>query len=186
MDSEKSKESLIDQQSLQEQTKEQPHFFLFNINVPMWKYILRAGLISLVPSLIISGVFMTIGLANKGNTPQFETPKTFSGVMVLVSLFVIIGPVIETLLMAFFLWLLSFITTRKVLLAVISCIIWAGLHSLAAPVWGMIIVWPFFVFSCAYLAWQQKSRWHAIGVTSFIHIFQNILPGIAMVVSAYI
>jgi hypothetical protein len=129
---------------------------------------------------------MAIGLANGGNTPQIAAPKTFSGAMVLVSLLVIIAPVIETLLMAFFLWLLLFITTRKILLAVISCIIWAGLHSLAAPLWGMIIIWPFFVFSCAYLAWRQKSRLYAVGVTTFVHIFQNVLPGIAIIVSAYI
>jgi hypothetical protein len=40
------------------------------------------------------------------------------------------------------------------------------------------VIWPFFVFSCAYLAWRRRSLWHAMGVTCGIHMFQNLLPGI--------
>lgn len=46
---------------------------------------------------------------------------------------------------------------------------------------GLVVFWPFFVFSCSYLAWREKSWWHAVWVTFCIHAFQNVLPTIAIV-----
>ncbi|MCA9439026.1 MAG: hypothetical protein KC978_24790, partial [Candidatus Omnitrophica bacterium] len=94
---------------------------------------------------------------------------------------VIFSPVIETFLMASGIWLLSFITQRPLRLALLSAILWAALHSLLSPPWGIGILWPFFVFSCAYLAWRKKTWWRAIWVTICIHAFQNFFPGLAVI-----
>jgi hypothetical protein len=147
---------------------------LFNTEGPVWRYILRAGLISLVPSVLVAFLLGAIGLADEGAMPQFD-PE--SNAVLLFVLLVIISPVLETLILGLGLWLLSFATRNLLRQALVSCILWAVLHSLAAPLWGLTIVWPFFVFSCAYLAWRQKSRWHAMGVACGIHMFQNLLPG---------
>jgi hypothetical protein len=79
--------------------------------------------------------------------------------------------------------MLSFITKRKFWLAIMSAVVWAIFHSLAAPAWGLGVIWPFFIFSCCYLSWREKSFWHAILVTSSVHAFQNILPAIVIVAS---
>ena len=64
------------------------------------------------------------------------------------------------------------------------CAWWAGLHSLASPGWGLVVCWPFFVFSCAYLSWRPRSWLHGVWVASCIHALQNLLPGLA--IAAYL
>lgn len=149
---------------------------LFDNQTSIWKYILRTGLISLVPSIIIALILGVTGAITEETGPEFKG----SAPGLLISL-VIIGPLLETLLMGGGLWILSFITKRQVLLAVISTFVWAVMHSLFALAWGFVVMWPFFVFSCSYLAWQKRSWWHAILVTSCVHAFQNILPTIVAI-----
>jgi len=142
----------------------------------MWKYILRTGLISLVPSLVIAMILGLTGVITEETGPEFEGPA----IGLLIGM-VIIGPPLETLLMGGGLWILSFITKRPVRLAIISAILWAGAHSLIAPAWGLGVIWPFFVFSCSYLSWRRRSWWRAILVTSGVHAFQNTLPAIIVI-----
>jgi len=149
---------------------------LFDDQISMWKYILRTGLISLVPSLIIVMILGLTGIITEETSPEFEG----SAIGLFIWL-VIIGPPLETLLMGGGLWILSFITKRPVRLAIISAFVWAGLHSLMAPAWGLGVIWPFFVFSCSYLSWRRCSWWRAILVTSCVHAFQNTLPAIALI-----
>jgi hypothetical protein len=153
---------------------------LFNTQGRVWKYIVRAGLISLVPSLLVSFVVASVGLGNEENLPQFAE-EVGAGAL-FVSL-VIVTPAVETLLLGLGLWLLSFATRRPLRQALGSCVLWGVLHSLLAPAWGLVVAWPFFVFSCAYLAWRRRSWWHAAGVACGIHMFQNLLPGILVAVT---
>ncbi|OHB74127.1 MAG: hypothetical protein A2Z25_19805 [Planctomycetes bacterium RBG_16_55_9] len=99
----------------------------------------------------------------------------------MIVLIVVVGPPIETLLMGPVLHILSFVTKRSIPLAAMSAFVWACLHSIAAPAWGLGVIWPFFVFSCSYLAWRRRGWWRAIFVTSCVHAFQNLLPAIATV-----
>ena len=107
--------------------------------------------------------------------PQFNRQ---AGAVVLFVSVVIVSPIVETLLLGFGLWVLSFVMKKPLRKAIVSCVIWAVLHSCVALLWGAVVVWPFFVFSCAYLAWRRRSWWHAMGVACGIHMFQNFLPGI--------
>jgi hypothetical protein len=163
------------QQDTTVEEKRQPRLLrlLFDNQISIWKYILRTGLISLIPSLIFVMILGLTGIINDQSGPKFE-----GSVIELFVLMVIVGPPIETLLMAGGLWILSFITKRQIRLAVFSALVWAVVHSLVAPAWGLGIIWPFFVFSCSYLAWRKRSWWHAILVTSCVHAFQNFLPAI--------
>lgn len=162
---------------------EQPDPFLFNIRVPVWKYVLRMGIISFVPSIIIAFLFSVTGILTEESGPQlggvFHPVVEFFGI-------VGVSPIIETLLMCVVLRVLSLITKRRYPLAIISCIVWAGLHSLMSPVWGVVVIWPFFIFSCSYLAWRRKSWWRAVWVTCLVHMFQNLLPGIMLLVSGFL
>lgn len=154
------------------------HRFLclfFNIQGSVWKYIVRTGLISLIPSLAISICLAFIAGGGGDGMPQFSRE---AGVVLLLVSVVIISPILETLLLGLTLWIVSFVTKKPLRQALVTCVIWAVLHSLAAWLWGLVVIWPFFVFSCAYLAWRRRSWWHAMGVACGIHVFQNLLPGI--------
>jgi len=149
---------------------------LFDNQIPMWKYTLRTGLISLVPSLFFVLILGFAGVISQETSPEFK-----GSAIGLFIFLVIIGPPLETLLMGGLLWTLSFITKRQIVLAIISAFIWAGLHSLQASAWGLGVIWPFFVFSCSYLNWRRRSWWRAILVTSGVHAFQNLLPSLAAI-----
>ena len=166
------------EQEMTIEEKKQPRLIslLFDNQISIWKYILRTGLISLIPSLIFVMILGLTGIISDQTSPEFEGSTI--GLFVMM---VIIGPPIETLLMAGGLWILSFITKRQIRLAAISAFVWAAIHSLLVPAWGLGVIWPFFVFSCSYLAWRKRSWWHAILVTSCVHAFQNFLPTIVAI-----
>lgn len=86
--------------------------------------------------------------------------------------------------MAAGIWGLRFFTRRPLRLAFYSAVIWAVLHSLAAPAWGLGVIWPFFVFNCAYLAWRPRAWWRAIWVTMCIHAFQNFFPALLLMLDS--
>ena len=158
--------------------KKQPRLLslLFDNQISMWKYVLRTGLISLLPSLVIVMILGSTGVITEETGPEFKGPV----IGLLIGL-VVISPPLETLLMGGVLWILSFITKRPVRLAIMSAFVWAGAHSLIAPAWGLGVIWPFFVFSCSYLGWRRHSWGRAILVTSCVHAFQNALPAIAVI-----
>jgi hypothetical protein len=161
-----------------EPVKPQPWLlrWLFDTRISMLWYVLRAGLVSLLPSLAIVSILGICGVITEETGPAFEGPP-----LQLIVLIVIVTPPIETLLMGPVLRVLSLITQRRIILAAMSAFAWACLHSITAPAWGLGVIWPFFVFSCSYLAWRQQAWWRAILVTSCIHAFQNVLPTIATV-----
>lgn len=154
---------------------EGPAFF-FRTDMPAWKYIVRMAVVSFVPTAILSMTLAATGVLTVGNSPQFEGMPP---VVLFLGIFVF-SPLIETLLMAGILRLLMMATRRPVRLAIASCIVWALLHSTMVPVWGLVIAWPFFVFSSAYLAWRRVSWSRGILVATSIHALHNLLPAIAV------
>jgi hypothetical protein len=148
---------------------------VFNTQGPVWQYVIRAGLLSFIPTVVIA---FLLGVATGGSGEGMPHFNRAAGVVLLFVSVVIISPVVETLLLGLTLWIVSFVTKRPLRQALVACVIWAVLHSLAAWLWGLVVIWPFFVFSCAYLAWRRRSWWHAMGVVCGIHMFQNLLPGI--------
>ena len=152
--------------------------YFSNTNVSMRRYVLGMAVASLIPSALIAIALATAGIIDEESRPVFAGSALFLLISTLM-----VAPAIETLLMSAVLWPLSFFTDRILPLAVVSAVIWAGLHSLAAPVWGLTVVWPFFVFSYAYLTWRKKGWWRAVWVTFWIHVFQNLLPGVLVAVT---
>ncbi|GMV91316.1 MAG: hypothetical protein AMXMBFR82_10940 [Candidatus Hydrogenedentota bacterium] len=148
---------------------------------PMRKYIVCMALISLIPSILISAMVAALGLGNQNSPPGFEASgATATQAWMFFLLVVLVGPFLETLLLSFGIWLISWFTHVRAMIAVVSALLWACLHSLMLPTWGLVVFWPFVVFSCAYLTWRQKSWIKAIWVAFCIHALQNLLPGIAL------
>ncbi len=100
---------------------------------------------------------------------------------------VILSPIIETLMMWLIIALLGWLFRKKstYLIAVLSAGVWAGLHSLAAPIWGLVIFWPFVMFSLCFINWQKRSVWLAIGMTTICHAIHNFVPFLAMLAQPY-
>ena len=141
-------------------------------------YVFRAALTTLVPAVLISLALSSAGFLVPGTVPELsESTDPAIGLF----LYIVVSPLVETLFMAGILATIGIISRNLWLRAALSALIWAVLHSVVASLWGVVVLWPFFVFSCCYLAWRERSRRHAIGVTCLIHMSHNALPSLLVV-----
>lgn len=54
-----------------------------------------------------------------------------------------------------------------------SAALWAVGHSLAAARWGLVVWWPFLIFSIAYVTWRGRGWWRAVSLVFALHALQN-------------
>jgi membrane protease YdiL (CAAX protease family) len=98
-------------------------------------------------------------------------------------LFVVFSPLVETLIMA--LVLEGFLLFLPPLVAIIlSAIGWGIAHSLAALAWGLIIWWPFLIFSTLYVTWRGEGRVKALAIVAAVHGLNNLVPALLLLRSA--
>lgn len=146
---------------------------LRNTEQRIGSYVWKAGLIAVLPSLAVS--FLLSAGTHSGPSPAFRGPA-----MMVVFGVLVLSPWIETLLMWPILWLLQKFMQSSVAVAATSAVVWGILHSLASPLWGIVVAWPFFVFSFCFLEWRRKSIGSAVLATGLTHTCQNILPALAL------
>lgn len=149
--------------------------FLFDRSASAWRYILFAWPLVSVPSLLLAWLATRIA-------PDLPGPDLGnSSALVTVLGVVVFSPIAETLLMSAPVhWLNRW---RGPVVAVTgSAILWAVAHSLLAARWGLVIWWPFLIFSIAYLTWRPRGYWRAIGVVSTIHALNNAGPIAALLI----
>jgi membrane protease YdiL (CAAX protease family) len=139
--------------------------FLFETDSLKYRYVLRLWLLALVPSFLISGLVSLL-------FPEAEGPKLVTEGSVPLLLIVVVAPLLETLIMGGIVLVL-----RRFLgfgpAVVMSALLWAVAHSLSAPIWGLVVWWPFLVFSAAFLVWRQHGLGTAIWIVTAAHAMQN-------------
>ncbi len=121
-------------------------------------------------SILLAIVAQT--LLPEAPAPQFEVNG-----LVALSALVVFAPFVETLIMGAVLLLLTTVL-RAEWAVLVSAIGWGIAHSLAAPVWGLIIWWPFLIFSTLFLTWRKRSLLLAFLVPMGAHAYQNLLPAL--------
>jgi len=157
----------------------QPHrrllpSFLFDTGQPKTVYVFKAWLLAFIPSLAL-GLIVT-GLAPSAPVPEFS--GTGLGVYLLLILF---APVSETFLMVPPLLILDRLFGQTA--AVVgSAILWGLLHSAAVPIWGLIIWWPFLIFSTIILAWRKISLATGMVLAIAVHALQNGVAGFGLLI----
>jgi hypothetical protein len=134
------------------------------------KAILVGWLTALLPSLLLSALVSAL-------FPKLGQPQVALDTTVAVALVAVFAPLVETLIMAGVLAvLLRFLSPTAAVVA--SSAGWAVAHSLAAPAWGLVIWWPFLIFSILYVTWRQRSLAAALAVPAMVHGLQNLLPAL--------
>jgi membrane protease YdiL (CAAX protease family) len=138
---------------------------LFETDSVLPRYVAKAWLLALLPSIALSALVRQV--AADAAAPQFPGDPTTLALLV-----VFVGPALETVLLAVPLLLLNRLFGPGP--AVIgSALLWGLAHSLVAPVWGLVIWWPFLVMSIALLTWRRDGLVKAMGVAFAIHALQN-------------
>ena len=142
--------------------------YLGDLSHPKVRYVLKTWLLTLLPSLALAGIVSMI--VGEAEGPDFGRPT-----WLLLFALVVFAPVVETLIMVPPLLVLNrlFGPTPAVILSAAG---WGVAHSLEAPVWGLIIWWPFFVFSAILLIWRRKSLMTGMLLVMAIHAMQNLVP----------
>jgi len=96
-----------------------------------------------------------------------------------VALLVLVSPLVETLIMAAVLEaLLRFLAPTSAI--VLSAIGWGLAHSWVAPAWGLVIWWPFLIFSTLYVTWSKRSIWAGVAIVFAVHALQNLGPSLLL------
>lgn len=134
-----------------------------------WLAILIGWSLSIVGSLALAAL-------SKAIAPQLPTPDFPMKGPLAFFLLVAFAPLLETLIMAGFLSLfLRFLPPAAAIL--LSALGWGIAHSLEAIGWGLVIWWPFLIFSTLFVVWRQRGFWAGVGVAAATHALQNVGPG---------
>lgn len=147
--------------------------FISDTGQPKTAYVVKAWLLTLLPSLALAFVVGFLFGEEKG--PDFGQPG-----YVLFFLLVVFAPLVETLIMVPPLLLLNrlFGTQPAIILSALG---WAAAHSWQAPVWGLIVWWPFLIFSGILLIWRQEgSLARGMLIVMAVHGLQNAVPALLL------
>jgi len=125
-----------------------------------------------IPALLLSTLVATL-------MPQAAQPKFPASGWPLFIQLVAFAPLIETLIMAAVLEVLLLIMPPPFAVAASSAG-WGIAHSLAAVAWGLVIWWPFLIFSTLYVTWRGQGRLLAIGIVFAVHALNNLAPALLL------
>jgi hypothetical protein len=144
----------------------------FAPSYPVARYVLRMWSISFPATVIVGVLVMGFSSTKPAGHTAHAAVAAFSTVTLV--------PIIETLLLAATISVVSRFAREPNTVSIGSALIWAALHSLAWPPWGLIVAWSFYVMSRAYLAWRPLGFGTALFVVACIHAAHNLIPALAM------
>ena len=131
--------------------------------------VLRASLLAIVPSLLVFGVLVALGLDTLRIPPGALDP-TF------VAYSVLLAPAIETALMlAFAAVLARLVPTRAALQIVLVALVAALAHRIGGN-WRQVVAvtWPMLVYATSLVLWLRRSASDAFIVTTSVHALYNV------------
>ncbi len=132
-----------------------------------------AWAVSFFPSILLSWLVTRLG-------PGIAQPSFPEGSLGLFVAVVIISPLVESVLMGLGIDLLRrwFAPGAAVIASAVG---WGVLHSSLAPAWGLVIWWPFLIFSIIFVTWRSHGYWPAVGMAAAVHALQNLVPGLVLI-----
>ena len=135
-----------------------------------WLAVLVGWLTAIIPSLLLAALVSRL-------FPQLPGPKFDMDPVISFIAIVIVSPLIETLIMAGVLSVLLRLMPASAAILV-SAVGWGLAHSSIAPAWGLVIWWPFLVFSTLFVVWRKRSLAAAIAIPATVHALQNLGPAV--------
>jgi membrane protease YdiL (CAAX protease family) len=142
--------------------------FLFHADDDRARFVVKAWLLALVPSLLLSILVSLLA----PNAQPVEIPLRGNMLPLMILLLVVIGPLLETLMMTPVVLGVSRVAGAGPAV-VANAVLWGILHSLQRPIWGLVVWWPFLVLSIALLTWRARGLGTAIVIVTCIHGLQN-------------
>ena len=148
--------------------------FLFNTEMPLWRYILVLLPLIMIPAMaMINAVRFGLEFAGVDLTRFSPPPVSSSATGAFGS--IIFAPFIETYLLAVLITILSSFIPNRIHVVVVSGLMWGAFHAVFGLLWFFGAAWAFFMFSCAFIAWRQKSFKHAYFAAFVPHVLNNAI-----------
>jgi hypothetical protein len=135
-----------------------------------WLAILLGAAVTIAGSLLLAVLSQSL-------MPNLATPDFPMKGPIALFLLVVFAPLLETLIMAGFLALfLRFLSPANAIL--LSAAGWGVAHSVEALGWGLVIWWPFLIFSTMFVVCRQRGFWPGVGDVAATHALQNLGPAL--------
>ncbi len=146
--------------------------FLFDPQLPLWRYCLLAFPVFTLPAMAISGAARGL-FTLAGVDLDLIAPPSHDLTIIYIFGLIVFSPIVETLLLALGIRILSALSPNTFFVAISSALIWGGLHDAFGLLWFFGPAWGFFVMSCGYIAWRRQSFKSAYLAASIPHAFNN-------------
>lgn len=137
-------------------------------------YVLRMALMAFTGAILVAVILSDY---------MVESPDQGAGMGVVFTVLVL-APVIETLIMWGIFIGLGFFLHDFRMKAFVSGGIWAGVYAASAPLSGVIMFWPFLLFSITFLVWERRSINEALIMTISTHALFNLVPALMFLTEA--
>ena len=132
--------------------------------------------ITTIPALLLSVLVSSL-------MPAVARPSFPVNGLSTMMLLVVFAPLVETLIMAAAIEILMMVMPPRFAI-IASAVGWGIAHSVAAPAWGLVIWWPFLIFSTLYVTWRGQGRLLAMGIVFAVHALNNLGPALLLLGSA--
>ena len=129
-------------------------------------------IVAAVPALLLAALV-------QWSFPNAEGPEFAMTGWGAVFLLAVFAPAIESLIMGAVLALLLKLFPPAIAI-ILSAAGWAIAHSTAAPAWGLVIWWPFLIFSTVFTVWRTRGFFAGVGMATAVHGLNNLLPALAV------
>lgn len=146
--------------------------YLFAAERPL-AYLLKTWLLALLPSLVLGWLASRLAPATAA-TPFADAARIPPAVLLVM--LIVVGPFLETLIMAAVATGLNAFFGFAAA-AIASAVLWGLFHATVAPLWGLVVWWPFLLLTITFLVWRPRGLWFAIGMATAIHALQNAVAG---------
>lgn len=116
-------------------------------------YIIGGFLLSFLPATVLVLILRNQGYYEFGSGSLHANP----GLLINILLIVIISPLIETLVIMWLILIIEklFKKNKLKIMSISVATIMAALHGLFHPIWGIVILWPMFVFTVTFVEWKE-------------------------------
>lgn len=149
--------------------------WLFRANNDPFFFSIQRGAIALVGSAIVATLFSIGDIEIRKANSEY----LFAQILTLT----LFAPLFENLVLVFFLELVNKCRLSITMVTLFSALLMSSFHAIFSFVWGVVILWPFYIFGAIYLTLRDLGKKKAYFLSVLAHSIQNLPPAIMLYVA---
>lgn len=139
---------------------------IINASIPFWRQIARI--------VFLTFFLVCIGAISISFLFPAQPPLKFDlNLLDIFIVFILLGPLIESILVIISVFVLSLIVKNKILISFLCGLLLAILHGMSEIALSLIVFFPFVVYAYAYQIWQERGANRAFWLILLSHAIHN-------------